>query len=312
MKRIMILFSLLACLLLSSCAPTFQSNSVTSAQHQSTETTAEPAGVHDVFLIVTYLEENAFAGKMQDDRDLHVYVIHSKASDILCVGDMVSFAYSDQDLHEEHRILRRSDGSTYETHYRIDRCVDGPSTIIFVPEKPVIYLYPTEETVVDVTVDFKGIFTVTIPNYQNGWRVIASPDGTLTAADGTAYPYLFWEGISTQIPQIDKGFCVTGSETAAFLCEALTGLGLNEKESADFLAYWLPRMERNPYNVISFLGAEYEAVAPITVSPSPDSLLRVFMVFYASDEAVEIPSQTLPTFVRHGFSVIEWGGCEIR
>ena len=46
--------------------------------------------------------------------------------------------------------------------------------------KPVIYLYPEEETDVSVTLAYDGTLTCTYPNYKTGWHVSAKPDGTLT------------------------------------------------------------------------------------------------------------------------------------
>jgi hypothetical protein len=46
--------------------------------------------------------------------------------------------------------------------------------------KPVIYLYPTQQEMVSVKLNFSGQLTCTYPDYKNGWKVSASPDGTLT------------------------------------------------------------------------------------------------------------------------------------
>ena len=46
--------------------------------------------------------------------------------------------------------------------------------------KPVIYLYPEEETTVSVQLDYTGQLTTTYPAYGDGWTVTAHPDGTLT------------------------------------------------------------------------------------------------------------------------------------
>ena len=54
-------------------------------------------------------------------------------------------------------------------------------------EKPVIYLYPEEETEVTVKLDYNGTLTSTYPAYGDGWTVTAQPDGTglgSTGADG--------------------------------------------------------------------------------------------------------------------------------
>ena len=45
-------------------------------------------------------------------------------------------------------------------------------------EKPVIYLYPEEETEVTVKLDYNGTLTSTYPAYGDGWTVTAQPDGT--------------------------------------------------------------------------------------------------------------------------------------
>lgn len=50
--------------------------------------------------------------------------------------------------------------------------------------KPVIYLYPEETTEVSVLLDFNGELTTTYPAYDNGWRVVAEPDGTLFDENG--------------------------------------------------------------------------------------------------------------------------------
>ena len=41
--------------------------------------------------------------------------------------------------------------------------------------KPVLYLYPEEETEVTVTLDFDGTLTSTYPDYGDGWTVTARP-----------------------------------------------------------------------------------------------------------------------------------------
>ena len=58
--------------------------------------------------------------------------------------------------------------------------------------KPVIYLYPQEETAVNVTLDYDGKLTSTYPKYTSGWSMTARPDGTLTDGAGQSYNYLYW------------------------------------------------------------------------------------------------------------------------
>lgn len=179
-------------------------------------------------------------------------------------------------------------------------------------EKPVIYLYPEEETKVSVTLDFDGELTSTYPAYGDSWTVDASPDGTLTdPTTGRQYYCLFWEGVSQTEYDFSTGFCVTGENTADFLEGALARLGLTEQEANEFIIYWLPKMEHNPYNLISFQQETYTNSAQLTIDPAPDTLIRVFMAWQGLDQPVEVEPQTLAAPERTGFTVVEWGGAEI-
>ena len=68
-------------------------------------------------------------------------------------------------------------------------------------------------------------------------------------------------------------------------------------------------MQDNEYNLISFQTEAYTDNAKLTVSPAPDTEIRVFMTFTPCDSYVEIPAQELkPAPERKGFTVVEWGG----
>lgn len=179
--------------------------------------------------------------------------------------------------------------------------------------KPVIYLYPEQTEEVSVELEYDGDLTCTYPEYNGGWQVTAYPDGTLTDQEtGKAYNYLFWEGTDKNEYDLTKGFVVPGEDTAEFLEEKLTALGLNERERNEFIVYWLPRMQDNEYNLIAFQGQEYTEHARLKISPEPDSILRVFMAYQPLDEPVDVPEQELEPFVREGFTVVEWGGTEME
>ena len=183
----------------------------------------------------------------------------------------------------------------------------------FVAYKPVIYLYPEKETEVKVSLSFKGKLTCTYPEYGGGWHVIARPDGTLTdISSGKEYSYLFWEGISDVEYDMSRGFVVKGEDTAEFLQEILPKLGLTPREYNEFIVYWLPKMQQNPYNLITFQEKCYTDSAVLDITPKPDSILRVFMVYQALSEPVEIEAPVILPFRRDGFTVVEWGGTEIR
>lgn len=177
--------------------------------------------------------------------------------------------------------------------------------------KPVIYLYPEKVTDVTVKLDLNGKLGCTYPAYpKDGWNVTAYPGGKLIVG-GEEYNYLFWEGNLNTVFTFDKGFCVKGEDTAAFLKKALSEMGLIPSEYNDFIVYWLPQMEENAFNLISFAGMEYTDPAKLEITPKPDSTLRVFMVFKPLEKPVEIAPQTFEKFERNGFTVVEWGGAEI-
>ena len=178
--------------------------------------------------------------------------------------------------------------------------------------KPVIYLYPEKTTDINVKLTLDGELKYTYPEYpQNGWNVTATPDSVLHDASGREYSYLFWEGTSNCKWDMSEGFVVKGSDTVAFLQEKLEYLGLTPKEYNDFIVFWLPKMQDNNYNLISFQTDLYEKSAQLDITPKPDSIQRVFMAFKPLDKYEEVPEQKLEPFTRHGYSVIEWGGTEI-
>ena len=191
----------------------------------------------------------------------------------------------------------------------LDLAPGDPAKVIL--GKPVIYLYPEEATEVSVKLDVAGEMLCTYPAYADGWQVTAHPDGTLIDREGKTYSCLFWEAESTAGFDMTRGFCIKGSDTAAFLEESLTALGLNARERNEFIIYWLPQMENNPYNLISFQQKDYTDQAKLEITPTPDSLLRVFMAWQPLKQAVDIEPQELVPFDREGFTVVEWGGTKI-
>ena len=182
-----------------------------------------------------------------------------------------------------------------------------------VVEKPVIYLYPEKEEEVSVRLDYKGDFLFTYPEYKDGWEVIAKPDGTLiNKEDNKEYSYLFWDGKNDVEWDMSKGFVVKGEDTLDFLEEKLQYLGLTPKEYNEFIVYWVPRMQNNKYNLITFAEEKYEELAQLKIEPKPDSILRVMMIFKSLDKEIKVEEQELKTFERKGFTVVEWGGSEVK
>lgn len=181
-------------------------------------------------------------------------------------------------------------------------------------DKPIIYIYPTEETLVTIKLDFEGKLLHTYPLYDaaTGWKVNAKPDGTLfDAQTNKEYYALFWEGQSKARLCPETGFVVKGTETVSFLEEKLELLGLSRREANEFIVYWLPRLETNAYNFIHFAQESYTNRAKLEITPKPETLIRVFMEFQPLKYAKTVNPQVLNPVVRKGFTVVEWGGGEI-
>ena len=228
-----------------------------------------------------------------------VHIITDQAED-WCVGDEIGVIFS--------KAERPYDKSEYVRIF-----VDEIYTLA-APEKPIIYLYPQTPTQCSVKLMLKGELTCTYPDHgENGWNSFtAYPDGTLIFPDGKEYYALYWEGVQDAQWDFSHGFCVPGEDTAEFLEWALAEQGLTRREANEFIVYWLPLMQDNPYNVISFQTTAYTDGAVLDIDPTPDSLLRVFIAYYPTDSEVEIEPQSFDAFVREGFTVVEWGGSQVK
>lgn len=181
--------------------------------------------------------------------------------------------------------------------------------------KPVIYLYPETKQQISVKLSYNGILDASLPAYDqniNGWKVTAYPDGKIINSDGREYSYLFWEGRDDVKYDLSSGFVVKGSDTREFLRDTLIKMGLTAKEYNEFIVFWYPKMQGNKYNLIHFATKEYTDNASLEITPKPDSIQRVFMVWKGLDNPISVNQQEIKSFTRKGFSVVEWGGEEIK
>ena len=80
------------------------------------------------------------------------------------------------------------------------------------------------------------------------------------------------------------------------------------EEYNEMIVYWLPSLLENPYNLITFQEESYSDHAKLKISPQPESVLRVFMVFKGLEKHVAIDPPEIIPFQRKGFTVVEWGG----
>ena len=122
------------------------------------------------------------------------------------------------------------------------------------------------------------------------------------------YPYLFWEAISYKEQELNEGFIVTDENAEEFLEEKLKILGLNYKESTDFITFWLPVLLRNKISLCTFQTEKFFKNFELNITPKPDSMIRIFLSIKKLDSSINIKEQKLRPVKRTGFTVIEWGG----
>ena len=192
--------------------------------------------------------------------------------------------------------------------------VNRPTEYEYSIKKPIIYVYGYEEPVT-LKFDFKDSTALvsSYPEYNDGWTINAHKDGHFADNTGKVYRYLFWEGATGHNYLGSEGFCVRGTETADFLEEKLTLLGFSADERNDFISYWLPEMQNNPWNVISFVTEDYEKNVVLNVTPEPTNTLRVMMIWYPWLQKINMtPQELTPCNInREEPTIVEWGGMQV-
>lgn len=220
-------------------------------------------------------------------------------------GDILKISW----LDFEERVLVKN---TKKIEIIIEPINDNDKIIV---AKPVIYLYPTQKTEIDLKLNFKGELLTTFPKYEKNWEVIAEPNGQIfDKKSNRYYSSLFWDG-TIDFPEehykYDDGFIVPKEKLTEFFIEKLEYIGLNNQETNEFIQYWLPILERNKYNFIHFLvNEECNEIATLKVNPKPETTIRIYMEFYSLENFTRINEQQLPKTERKGFTLVEWGGAD--
>ena len=181
--------------------------------------------------------------------------------------------------------------------------------------KPIIYLYPTQDMEVSVKLEYNENITVSYPKYLSGWNVLAKTNGTIIDLVTNRNLYaLYYESENTVDFKVEKdGFVVKGENVATFLEEKLAILGLTERETEEFIIYWLPILQENEYNYIRFATIDQiNENMPLDITPNPDTIIRVLMTYKGLENSIEIEEQQLIAPERNGFVAVEWGVTEIK
>lgn len=180
--------------------------------------------------------------------------------------------------------------------------------------KPVVYLYPTKPTYVDVILGGNGYLVQSIPHYPDGgWKhVLAYPTGMLSY-EGNTYRELYYEGVVSDTKAPPSGLVIPTAQLHQKLTSLTLRLGLLPSEAAEFVDYWTPHLEalHAPYVLFSVLDPiEKERVDQVTIIPKPDTMIAFLAYFKPLQTAVApVKPLILPDPPeRKGFTAVEWGG----
>lgn len=182
-------------------------------------------------------------------------------------------------------------------------------------DKPIIYLYPTEDMELSVKLGYEDKITCSYPQYITGWNILAETSSNLIDLNTNRNLYaLYYESEAVYDFEIQEdGFIVKGTDITNFLEEKLAILGLTEREMEEFIIYWAPKLQENEYNYIRFATIEeINKNMPLEFSTRPDTLIRVLMTYKGLDTPIDVKEQQLETPERTGFVAVEWGGTEIK
>ncbi|KAH9018124.1 hypothetical protein EDB84DRAFT_1276326 [Lactarius hengduanensis] len=195
------------------------------------------------------------------------------------------------------------------------------------------------------------------------WTVAAEPNGMLVdKTTGMEVSYLYWEAIAKSnlvmtdasrtapttvianteafdpsCPSVIPGDSVLlpTSKLPGYLDVVLKALTLHTEARTSFITYWLPDMLKYEYVALRFIAQEsYEKAAKMRITPAPDIVTRVFMLFRgvaASDLALWEPARARAAEADGAtfwadvvgvdaaraadsglFRVLEWGGMEVH
>jgi len=177
--------------------------------------------------------------------------------------------------------------------------------------KPAIYLYPEDTSLINVKVSSQEPFTYTDPLYPaEGWSVIADENGKITYLD-KSYDYLYYETKikDTRVKKPESGYVLEKNKLAQNLRTIVANLGLNVKETNQFVDYWTGVLPDSPYYFIGIVPQnEIAGSTTLSINPRPGTVIRVTLYFETLNQKIEVQKPQITTPKRSGFTVVEWGG----
>ncbi len=246
------------------------------------------------------------------EHKIHHIIQRDSCSELLIAAKFIDSKWTKKDISSRIDYFLRFIMNEIERN-----CINSTKALQLPPPlpmtwKPIIYLYPETTTNINVKLQVAWSLFYTYPKYDNWWSITASPDGKIIDEQGQEYSYLFWDGFDTHdYYDLTKGFVVTKEKLTQFLQKSLSASWLLPHEYNEFIVYWVPKMlmHDSPYYLIHFADEqEYNNRNPLTITPSPDILERIYVVFQPLKEYIKVTPQQLEGFERDWFTVVErWG-----
>ncbi|CAE6411005.1 unnamed protein product [Rhizoctonia solani] len=122
-------------------------------------------------------------------------------------------------------------------------------------------------------------------------------------------------------------------KVTGYIDDALLALGLHTEARTSFITYWLPDLSKHAFIALRFLPQdEYEKAAPLNITPIPEVVTRVFMLFRGVEESqIELWNDAMDmermdasvwknivgideakVHDKSLFRVLEWGGVGVK
>ncbi|KAL0577616.1 hypothetical protein V5O48_004377 [Marasmius crinis-equi] len=188
--------------------------------------------------------------------------------------------------------------------------------------KPVIYLFSPQEIEAKFALASHPTIYPVVPFKRTigekvhqaiEWTAQTRLDGSLVeTTTGLEVAYMFWEAhtcgalspstsptLKTIAEPENETFVPTNAQITpqnsvlvsigdlpGYLDRALKALSLHTEARTSFITYWLPSLLRHKLVALRFIPqSAYEEAAPLDITPAPDAVTRVFMLFRDVPEA---------------------------
>ena len=177
--------------------------------------------------------------------------------------------------------------------------------------KPNIYLYyDNTGTTIQVQFAQPELLTTSIPDYDTGWSVTNLGNGKLAGEEGSTYDYLFYESVTSKaLFQREAGYRISAAEREEAFRDILTAMSFTPAEIEDFVEFWCRRLDDGvDYIMYPQDTATVDLAMPVTVTPEPDHMERIWFVFEQDEGQQAATPETIVLERDDSRTVIEWGG----